>query len=361
MPLHDVGYRAWDGAARSGGAAAVIAATGIGLAWKSRWLRRVVLFAWSPAVIFAFGFFAFEQAVDEGTLAAGRVAGRRIDGFGVIGGLVAQSLGGSLADPEEARRIVWSRLLLAFMRAPQAVLLAVVVGLVAPRLIAGDLRARAWLVYFTRPVSRCDYILGKAGVLAAIVALITLLPALVLWMVGVLVSPSLSIALATWDLPLRIIGAAAAVTIPTTLLALAYSSLTAESRIAAFAWFATWVACWITHGALTGADLAAGRPAVGAAEVAATPLEDPFDDPATVAQPPRPPRLSWLAKAAGLGQGIDRWAWLSLFHAQGAVQAWIFGLETRPAAFGPSLVSLSVVALVSLVVLFLRVDAPARI
>ena len=26
MPLHDVGYRAWDGAARSGGAAAVIAA-----------------------------------------------------------------------------------------------------------------------------------------------------------------------------------------------------------------------------------------------------------------------------------------------------------------------------------------------
>ena len=156
-------------------------------------------------------------------------------------------------------------------------------------------------------------------------------------------------------------GAAAAVTIPTTLLALAYSSLTAESRIAAFAWFATWVACWITHGALTGADLAAGRPAAGAAEVAATPLEDPFDDPATVAQPPRPPRLSWLAKAAGLGQGIDRWAWLSLFHAQGAVQAWIFGLETRPAAFGPSLVSLSVVALVSLVVLFLRVDAPARI
>jgi hypothetical protein len=42
------------------------------------------------------------------------------------------------------------------------------------------------------------------------------------------------------------------------------------------------------------------------------------------------------------------------------VQAWIFGIERRFAAVLPSLVSLVVVATVSLVVLFLRVDAPAR-
>jgi len=349
MPLHDVGYRPWTGATRSDRAAAVIATTGIRLAWQSRWLRRVVLFAWSPAVMFALGFFAFEQAVADGTLTVGRSGVRRLDGFGMIGGLVAESLGGALADPDEARRVVWSRLLLAFMRAPQAVLLAVVVGLVAPRLIAGDLRARAWLVYFTRPVSRSEYILGKLGVLAAIVALITLLPALVLWLVGVLVSPSLSIALATWDLPLRVVGAAAAVTIPTVLLALAYSSLTAETRIAAFAWFATWVACWITHGALTGADVAADAV-----------FEDPLDEPVGIVRHPRPARLGWLAKAAGLDGSIDRWAWLSLFHAQGVVQAWVFGLETRPEAFIPPLVSLVVVAVASAGVLFLRVDAPAR-
>jgi hypothetical protein len=363
MPLHDVGYRGWHGRPRSGTAAGVIATTGIRLAWKSRWLRRVILFAWSPALVFAGGFFAFEQAIDEGAInAAANVAGG-IDGFGVFGRLLAESLGGSLDDPEQARRTVWSRLLLAFMRVPQAVLLAVVVGLVAPRLIAGDLRAKAWLVYFTRPVSRTDYVLGKVGVLTAIVGLITLVPALSLWLVGVLVSPSVWVAVATWDLPLRIFAAAAAVTIPTVLLALAYSSLTAETRIAAFAWFATWVACWITHGALTGADLAAAaRPAAVAAPDALADGEDPFDDgpPAVVRGPRSQRRLGWFARAAGIGGTVDRWAWLSPFHSQGVVQAWIFGIERRFAVVLPSLVSLAAIAGGSLFVLFLRVDAPAR-
>jgi hypothetical protein len=356
MPLHDVGYRGWDGRKQTRGAAAVIAGTGIRLAWKSRWLRRVVLFAWSPALMFAGGFFAFEQTIEGGTVAAGRDAARRLDGFGMVGNLVATSLGGSLDDPEAARRTVWSRLLLAFMRAPQAVLLAVVVGLVAPKLIAGDLRARAWLVYFTRPVSRLDYILGKVGVLATVVGVITLLPAVALWLVGVLVSPSLSVALATWDLPLRVIAAAAAVTVPTVLLALAYSSLTAESRIATFAWFATWVACWVAHGALTGADLAAETRPRGAAAFEA----DPFSDEAAVVPPRRSHRLGWLARAAGIDDTVDRWAWLSLYHAQGVVQAWIFGIEKRFAVVLWPLVTLSVVAIGSVIVLFLRVDAPAR-
>ena len=54
MPLHDVGYRPWQGR-RSGSLAAilVIASTGIKLAWTSRWLRRAVFFAWSPALVFA--------------------------------------------------------------------------------------------------------------------------------------------------------------------------------------------------------------------------------------------------------------------------------------------------------------------
>jgi ABC-2 type transport system permease protein len=359
MPLHDVGYRPWTGTARSGGAARVIATTGIRLAFKSRWLRRVLLFAWSPALVFAGGFFAFEQAVEEsrtGTLQAG---GRRLDSFGVVGKLVADSLGGRLDEPETARRTVWSRLLLAFMRAPQAVLLAVVVGLVAPRLISGDLRARAWLVYFTRPLGRGDYVLGKALTLAMIVSLITLVPALVLWIVGVLVSPSIAVAVATADLPLRIVAAAAAVTIPTVLLALAYSSLTTESRIAAFAWFATWVACWIAHGALTGADMAANAER-GVVERSGLDrfLADATADP-RFAPAERPP-LGWLARAAGLEQTTDRWSWLSLYHAQGVVQAWIFGIEDRFSEVLPPLTSLVAVSLLSLAILITRVDAPAR-
>lgn len=165
MPLHEVGYRAWRGRLEPAWAAAVvIALTGVRLAWKSRWLRRAMLFAWSPALFFAASFFAFEQAVEEGRLTAltERAArGGNLDGLGILGTIVANTLGRSdtlpvgLTEAEQlvaTRRLVWTRLLLAFMRAPQALLLVVVIGLVAPALISGDLRAKAWLVYFTRPV-----------------------------------------------------------------------------------------------------------------------------------------------------------------------------------------------------------------
>ena len=407
MPLHDVGYRPWQGDRRGSGAAiSVIALTGIKLAWTSRWLRRMVFFAWSPALVFATSFFAFEQAIDEGRLANMRDAaraGRNLDGVGMLGTVLADTLGRSQGhasgtravrpdratpvDPKvdiaDTRRVVWSRLLLAFMRVPQAVLLAVVIGLVAPTLVSRDLRAKAWLVYFTRPVGRLEYILGKAAILGVLVAAITVLPALALWLMGVLVSPSVWVAVDTWDLPLKAVAASIVLAVPTVLLALAYSSATAESRIASFAWFATWAACWIAHSTLTTADMvAAARQAEvadamggGQREVRGGPWgEDPFGDldedramterRSSAAGYPGGGlrgRFRWLAKAAGMDPVIDRWAWLSPYHALGVVQAWIFGTETRPQAVVPSMVSLAIVSLVAVIVLFNRIDAPTRV
>lgn len=363
MPLHEVGYRDWTGQLLSPWAAVgVIATTGLRLAWKSRWLRRAMLLAWSPAIFFAASFFAFEQAVEEGRLSSltERAArGGNLDGVGILGTVLADTLGRAAATAEHAteaerlvatRRLVWTRLLLAFMRAPQAVLLAVVIGLVAPTLISSDLRAKAWLVYFTRPVGCTEYILGKVAILGAIVAVITVLPAVALWLAGVLVSPSIVVAAETWDLPLRAIAASVVLAVPTVLLALAYSSLTAESRIASFAWFATWAACWIAHSALTTADLVAATNEQGVAMASDT-------------EPPAPPprRGHWIARAAGLDAALDRWAWISPYHAVGVVQAWIFGIETRPRAVVPPAAALLTIAVVSSAVLAWRVAAPARV
>ena len=409
MPLHDVGYRPWQGDRRGPGSAiGVIAFTGIRLAWTSHWLRRMVLLAWSPAIVFAMSFFAFEQAIDEDRLASLQQAakvGRNLDGVGMLGTVLADRLGGSLRkatdDPSkrpgdapaidakidiiETRHVVWSRLLLAFMRVPQAVLLAVVIGLIAPSLISRDLRAKAWLVYFTRPVGRIEYVLGKVAVLGAIVAAITVLPALSLWLMGVLVSPSIWVAVDTWDLPLKAAAASVALAVPTVLLALAYSSVTAESRIASFAWFATWAACWIAHSTLTTADSVAAaqqaqngdRPAVVRREGRAggSWSQNPFGDvkndrsPADRRSASRDfsasgwlaGRFRWLSQAAGMDPAIDRWAWLSPYHALGVVQAWIFGIETRPRAVVPSLLSLSLVSIGAVLVLFNRIDAPTRV
>ncbi len=403
MPLHDVGYRPWCGERRGPlSAILVIAATGIRLAWSSRWLRRAVFFAWSPAILFAGSFFAFEQAVDEGRLGAMRTSarmGRNLDGIGVLGAVIADALGDTV-DPAErhggpeaevyrTRRAVWSRLLLLFMRAPQAILLAIVVGLVAPTLVSRDLRARAWLIYFTRPVGKFEYVAGKLLILALLVAAITMLPGIVLWGMGVAVSPSVWVALATWDLPLRIVAASVALAVPTVLLALAFSSLTAESRIASFAWFATWIACWVAHTSLATADLIA-RP--GGGDLAVAVDDGPEDDSGGMGVgegnrggrgrgPSGRPgagvdramrgaresglaldlrRVRWLARATGLDAAVDRWAWISPYHALGVVQAWIFGIERRPEVVLPPVVSLTVVSLLAVFVLWWRVDAPAR-
>jgi hypothetical protein len=45
----------------------------------------------------------------------------------------------------------------------------------------------------------------------------------------------------------------------------------------------------------------------------------------------------------------------------GVMQAWIFGIETRPQAVVPSLVSLAIVSLVAVIVLLNRIDAPTRV
>ncbi len=375
MPLHDVGYRGWPGRRLAAGhAVGVIMTTGIRLAWASRWLRRALLFAWSPALLFGTSFFAFEQAVDEGRLSSmreGARVGRNLDGVGMLGTVLAETLGrknGLDAPKTEAeeiaqtRRLVWSRLLLAFVRAPQAVLLAVVVGLIAPALISRDLRAKAWLVYFTRPVSRLEYILGKGLVLAVIIAGITMLPGVVLWLVGVLVSPSVWVAVATWDLPLKVIVSSVVLMVPTALLALAYSSLTAESRIASFAWFATWAACWIAHSSLTTADMmaAANDPTAQIDHDTSRGLWGDVDAVLAGADQPPPRKVRWFAKAAGLDPAIDHWAWISPYHSLGVMQGWVFGIERRPQAILPPLVALITLSLISIVILWQRVDAPAR-
>ena len=364
MPLQDVGYRACNNE-RCGPSSTiwVIAWTGIRLAWESRWLRRMVFFAWSPALLFAASFFAFEQAVDEGRLTSlGTAAqrGQNLDGIGMLGTVLADALGGNTdeVDVETTRHLVWSRLLLAIMRAPQALLLAAVVRLVAPTLISRDLRAKAWLIYFTTPVGRTEYSLGKFFILLLWVLVSTMLPALALWLTGVLVSPSVSVAFETWDLPIRIATASFILAVPTVLLALAYSSLPTESRIASFAWFATWVACWIGHGALTTADLVASTQDGGVYSMEGTQEEEASRSPKAKVSPIRR-NFRWFARAAGIDAVVDRWAWVSPYHALGAVQAAIFGIDTRPRSWWPSSMTWLVMSASSLCILAWRITGPA--
>jgi ABC-type transport system involved in multi-copper enzyme maturation permease subunit len=224
----------------------------------------------------------------------------------------------TIEDPVASRHAVWSWLLQSFFRYSQGLIMVLVVGIIAPPLISQDMRSRAFLLYFSRPITRTEYVLGKSATVWFYLAMITTAPALSLYVLGVLLSPNYEVILATWDLPLRILAASVVLMLPTAALALCISSMTEESRYAGFAWFAIWIMGWFTYGMLTSFE-----------------------------------------GFSGADGDVTRWTYLSLYHTLGQVQSWIFGFadfsDTKVAAG-----ILIVVTAVSLIILFNRVSAPMR-
>lgn len=323
MPINDLGYRSWSGALEPPWARWwVIAETGIRLAWRSLWLRRILLLAWLPTVYFGIGVFLFENAVKQSD---GRSLGAMLSPFfrmvpqfeGLMDSLDEGDLG-------RARHTFWSYLLWWFFRSPQGIMMIILVGLVAPNLVAQDLRSRAYLIYFSRPITAWEYVLGKSVVVWSYLAMITLVPALVLYLLGIALSPSLGVVWHTWDIPLRIVVASIILMIPTSCLALCFSSLTPESRYAGFAWFALCFGGWMAHTVLTIRDFA----------------------------------------GTGLGSltvATDRWAFVSLYHMLGQVQNGIFGLHADYQAVFIYGCLLGIITLISLAVLHYRITLPLRI
>ena len=65
MPIHDLGYRGWEGQQTSFGERwIVVATTGIRLAWRSHWIRRMLLVGWLPALYVGGAFFMYERAAE---------------------------------------------------------------------------------------------------------------------------------------------------------------------------------------------------------------------------------------------------------------------------------------------------------
>jgi ABC-type transport system involved in multi-copper enzyme maturation permease subunit len=229
-------------------------------------------------------------------------------------------------DPARARATAWAMLLLMFFRIPQGVLAVMVIALIAPPLIAQDFRSRAFLLYFSRPITRLEYVAGKMATVAAYLAMITVVPGLALYLLGVGLSPNLGVVWDTWDLPFRVIASSVVVIIPTVTFALCLSALLGESRFATFCWFAPWVMGFYAYIAMTA-----------------------ITDTSVLQQQENPFLLS------------SKWSILSPYHALGEVQSWIFGVETNFTNVAPEAFMLSVVTLVSMAVLLRRVSSPMRI
>jgi ABC-type transport system involved in multi-copper enzyme maturation permease subunit len=322
MPIHDLGYRAWDSVRESELLRwSVIAQNGFLRAWHNPWLRRLLFLVWLPAVFFGAVFFLYERAIAYPEMQG------LLDGFSLFLPPSFQTvLGEALrTSPEEGRHAVWSALLLTFFRYPQATSMVLVVGFVAPPLISRDIRTKAFLLYFARPISRLEYIFGKMATVWAYVMLITTAPAMALYVLAVMVSPSVEVVAYTWDIPLRVLAATAVLLIPTTALALAFSAITRHTVTAGFLWYAVWVMGGMAHLVLYLFD---SQQAVLAGKIE-------FDE--------------------------YRWDLLSFYHTLGQVQGFVFHPEGGTTMVALAAASLTLITVLSLALLYWRVSAPMRV
>lgn len=226
------------------------------------------------------------------------------------------------------RPTLWAQILFTFFIIPQAFSVVIVIGMVAPKLISRDMKNRAFLLYYSRPIKPWQYLLGKCGIVWVFLAGLTTLPALILYCMGVALSPSMSVVLVTWDLPLRIILASVVLCVPTTLFALTLSSLTRESIYASFGWFAIWIMGSIAYWIMSVAEAiyqATGRES----------LESFFLD--------------------------GNWSWLSPLETLENLQSWVFGMDQETGSIGLAFALVSLVCVICLIILRWRIVVPIRV
>jgi len=232
MPLFQIGYRRYEGRHTSHAMRWwPITRTGLAIAWRSKLLRRLVFVSFLPFLYFCWIFFVIGRITDPGT-----------DPTTPLYFLVRDILGRELVnqlheDPALIRSAVWTMVFGYFGTSFQLWMAGLVAAVVGPSLVANDLRTRAFLIYFARPISRLDYVIGKAGVLIGLLSLVTLVPSLLLYVLSILFSPSFGTIAQTLSVAGINVLATLGAIVPAALLLLVLSSLTTQPRFATITWF----------------------------------------------------------------------------------------------------------------------------
>jgi ABC-2 type transport system permease protein len=227
MPIFDQGYQHWQGTL-SGHAWRwlAIARHGVRVQMKNRLLRLLLLLAWLPALmlIAAVAVWGLVEQRSEGALALVRAF------------LPADIL----LDPRAYRGALWT-IAYSFFFKVQMFCIMLLVVVAGPGLISRDLRFNALPLYFSRPLTRLDYLLGKLGVIGALVAAVAVGPAVFAYLIGVCFSLDVGVVRDTYPVLLASVAYGLTVTLSVGSLMLALSSLTRRSLYVGIAWAGIWI------------------------------------------------------------------------------------------------------------------------
>lgn len=228
MPIFDQGYQHWDGQLSGHGWRwLTVARHGVRAQMKNRWTRIVLLIALLPAlglalVLIAWGLLEQQAEIIRPLFAMIRLPRELMEG------------------PKAFRVPVWNAAF-HFFFSFQMFFSMLLVMLVGPGLISQDLRFNAIPLYFSRPLRRIDYFLGKLGVIGYFLGMVTIVPAVLAYLLGLLFSLDLSVVADTWRLLAASIGFGLIVVLSAGTFMLALSSLSRNSRYVALFWVGVWI------------------------------------------------------------------------------------------------------------------------
>ncbi len=241
MPIFDQGYQHWQGTL-SGHAwrGLVIARHGMRVGRQNRFVRMLILMSWVPALMLAVTLCVW------GLLERSSDLLRPLMGF--LSGIINPEI---LRSPRTYRVEAWT-ICYGYFLDFELYCSLVLVLLVGPSLISQDLRFNALPLYFSRPMRRLDYFLGKLGVIVGFIGMVTIVPSLIAYACGLLFSLDFSIFKDTLGLLLCSMGYGLLIAISAGTLMLAFSSLSRNSRYVGLFWIGFLIISSITAAILNG-------------------------------------------------------------------------------------------------------------
>ncbi len=218
MPIHDLGYRHWSGQWTSHPYRWwVITRQGILILARKKWFIALMLLAWIPFVVRAVMIYV-------ATVVGKSAPFLRVD----------------------------ARFFEDFLSQQMTFFLFPIVIYAGAGSIANDLRANALQIYLSKPITRRDYVIGKLGILVFFLALPTLVPGLLLFLLAVLFESNTTFLSQYYWVPAAVFGYSLVIMFTCGLVMLALSSLTRSSRFAGINFAAVFFFSQILYGILSG-------------------------------------------------------------------------------------------------------------
>jgi ABC-type transport system involved in multi-copper enzyme maturation permease subunit len=199
VPIHDVGYRRFEGQRTSRFERSVaLTRSELVQLWQRRSFLLLLAFCWIPAIVRAAQIYVARQFPQAAELVS-------------------------------VNALLWQEFLTQQVAYLPVFLVALYVGAGA---IASDLRSGAAAIYLAKPISRTDYVVGKSLPVLGSILSVTLVPAAVLLLLSVSLSGGWGVLEQSPWLPASIVGYSLWLTMYFTFSVLAISSLSRSGRVA---------------------------------------------------------------------------------------------------------------------------------